>query len=53
VQNPWDQAELSLYRNGKAAEAVSGRLLVITTAPDETVTLVPKGQPLPDGMISE
>ena len=53
VQNPWDQAELSLYRNGKAAEAVSGRLLVITTAPDETVTLVPKEQPLPDRMISE
>jgi len=47
VQNPWDQAELSLYRNDKEAGTVSGRLLVITTTAGETVTLVPKGASLP------
>ncbi len=48
VQNPWDKAELSLYRNGKEAGTVSGRLLVITTTAGETLTLVLKGAPLPE-----
>jgi hypothetical protein len=47
VNNPWDQAELSLYRNGKEAGTVSGQLLVIATTAGDAVTLVPKGQPLP------
>ena len=47
VRNPWHQTELSLYRNGKESGTVSGPLLVITTTAGDTVTLVPKGQPLP------
>jgi hypothetical protein len=47
VQNPWDEAAVSLYRNGKEAETISGKLLVIPTETGETVTLVLKGQPLP------
>jgi hypothetical protein len=53
VQNPWDTAALSLYRNGQKAETVSGKLLVIATAPGETVTLVAKGQPLPPKKVLE
>jgi hypothetical protein len=48
VQNPWDQAELTLFRNGREAGTVSGRLLVIPTTADEAVTLVPRGTPLPE-----
>jgi hypothetical protein len=47
LQNPWGEAELSLYRNGRSPEAVSGRLLMIATVAGETVTLVPQGQSLP------
>jgi len=46
MKNPWDEAELSLYRNGRAAAVVAGSLLVIPTAAGETVTLVPKGDSL-------
>lgn len=47
VENPWDQAEVSLYRDGKEAAIVSGRLLVIPTAIGERIYLVPKGAVLP------
>jgi hypothetical protein len=46
VHNPWDDATLSVYRNGKASETISGNLLVIPTDAGETVAIVPKGQPL-------
>jgi len=46
VQNPWNEAPVSLYRNGKETETIDGKLLVIATTAGETVTLVPKGQPL-------
>jgi hypothetical protein len=48
VQNPWREAPLSLYRNGKEMETVAGKLLVIATAPGERIDLVPKGEPLPE-----
>ena len=51
VHNPWDETPVTLYRDGKEAETISGQLLVIPTAPGEIVTLVPKGQPLPEKMI--
>jgi hypothetical protein len=53
VQNPWNHASLSLYQNGKTAETISGPLLVIHTTPGETVTMVPKGQPLPEKVFVE
>ena len=46
VQNPWNDAPISLYRNGKETETLSGKLLVIPTAAGETVALAPKGRRL-------
>jgi hypothetical protein len=46
VQNPWPGAEVTLYRNGKPAGTISGKLLVFFTVVGETVTMVPKGKPL-------
>lgn len=48
VHNPWGEAPVSVYRNGKESESVSGPLLTIATSVDETFTLVPKGKPMPD-----
>jgi hypothetical protein len=53
VSNPWGEAPVSLYRNGKESESVSGPLLTVATSVDETVTLVPKGKPLPAAMTIE
>lgn len=53
VQNPWGEAALTLQRAGKAAQEVSGQLLVIDTAPGETLTLVPQGQPIPHRVVPE
>jgi hypothetical protein len=53
VQNPWDEAAVSLYRNGKEAETISGKLLAIPTEAGETVTLVPKGRALPKKVVIE
>jgi Glycosyl hydrolase family 95 catalytic domain/Glycoside hydrolase family 95, C-terminal domain len=46
VENPWPGDEITLYRNGKAAENISGKLLEFSTAAGETVTLASKGKPL-------
>ena len=43
LRNPWPDAALTLYRNGKKAEDLSGALLKIPTAKDEMVTVVPQG----------
>jgi len=43
LQNPWPDGDATLYRNGKAAEGVSGRWLTLSTAAGERVALVPKG----------
>jgi hypothetical protein len=53
VQNPWNETPVTLYRDSKQAETISGQLLVIPTTPGETVILVPKGQPLPEKIIIE
>jgi hypothetical protein len=44
MQNPWPAGDLTVYRNGQAAEAVSGRLLILSTTAGERLALVPKGQ---------
>ena len=46
VQNPWPGVDVTVYRNGKQAENISGGLLAISTAKGERVTLVPKGNAL-------
>ncbi|MGA9406140.1 MAG: DUF5703 domain-containing protein [Bacteroidota bacterium] len=43
VQNPWPGTELIIYRNGKKAENISGKLLVINTEQREIIILMPKG----------
>ncbi len=44
VQNPWPDVEVTLHRNGKAAESISGKLLEFSTAVGEMITLAPKGK---------
>jgi hypothetical protein len=46
LRNPWPDAELTLYRNGRKAEDLSpdlSGLLKFPTARGETITVVPKG----------
>ncbi len=43
LANPWSQSDVTLYRNGKKAEDLSGATLVFPTGRDETVVVVPKG----------
>jgi len=48
LHNPWGEGAVTLYRNGKKAEDISGALLVFPTAKGESVTLLPQGStPVP------
>jgi hypothetical protein len=42
LQNPWPDTEATVYRNGKAAERLSGKFLTVSTTAGERVALVPK-----------
>jgi hypothetical protein len=44
LQNPWRDGNATVYRNGKAAEGVSGKLLTLLTTTGEHLVLVPKGK---------
>jgi hypothetical protein len=44
LQNPWPDTEATVYRNGKAAESVTGKLLSLSTTAAERLTLAPKGK---------
>jgi hypothetical protein len=46
LRNPWPDATLTLYRNGKKAEDLSGSLAAFQTTRGETVIVVPKGSTL-------
>jgi hypothetical protein len=46
VQNPWPGREITLSRNGKAAENISGAVLALSTVAGETVLLKPDGKPM-------
>ena len=48
IQNPWEGKELTVYRNGKRSNNMSGQLLTLPSKLGEIITLVPKGMPLPD-----
>ena len=43
LRNPWPNKTVTLYRNGRKAEGLSGPLLVFSTAKGETITVVLKG----------
>jgi len=47
LQNPWGNAEVTLYRNGARAEDLRGETLSFTTGKDETIVIVPKGSEPP------
>lgn len=48
LRNPWLDAALALYRNGKKAEDLSGSLLAFPMARGEIVTVIPQSStPLP------
>jgi hypothetical protein len=44
LQNPWPDGDAAVYRNGKAAEGVAGKLLTLSITSGERVALVPKGK---------
>lgn len=46
LKNPWGEAGVTLYRDAKAAEELSGNSLKLRTKQGETVTVVPRGAPL-------
>ncbi|HZP61326.1 MAG TPA: hypothetical protein VFB27_13475 [Opitutaceae bacterium] len=46
LTNPWGEAGVTVYRDGKSAETLSGKTLEIPTTKGETVTVVPQGQPM-------
>lgn len=43
LKNPWPDETVTLYRDGKQAEDVSGNTLKFSTTKNETIVLVPKG----------
>jgi hypothetical protein len=43
LQNPWADKNVTLHRNGKQAEDLSGSLLVFPTVKGETIVMVPQG----------
>ncbi len=48
LANPWGRSDVTLYRNGKKAEDLSGAMLVFPTGQDETIVVVPRGsEPAP------
>jgi hypothetical protein len=43
LKNPWPDTPVTLYRNGKKAEDLSGAPLAFSTAKSEMIVVVPKG----------
>jgi hypothetical protein len=46
LANPWGSREVTLYRNGRKAEDLSGETLAFLTAKGETTVVVPRGATL-------
>jgi hypothetical protein len=51
-KNPWPDTPVTLYRNGKKAEDLSGASLAFSTAKGETIVVVPKGATPPRKRVS-
>jgi hypothetical protein len=49
LQNPWGETAVTLYRNGKKAEDLSGTLIKFPTTKDEHIVMVP-GNSIPQKM---
>lgn len=43
LRNPWPQEDVTLYRDGKKAEDLTGQVLIFQTYEGETIVVVPKG----------
>jgi hypothetical protein len=43
LRNPWGEAGITLYRNGRKAGDLAGGLLVFGTAKEEDIVIAPKG----------
>jgi Glycosyl hydrolase family 95 catalytic domain/Domain of unknown function (DUF5703) len=43
LHNPWDDGSVTLYRNGKKSETLSGSILTFDTEKDEDIVVVKKG----------
>ena len=46
IKNPWNNKEITIYRDGKKSENIKGTLLKIQTNKGELVNMVPKGKRL-------
>ena len=44
LQNPWPDTEATVYRNGKAAESVTGKMLTLSTTAGERLAVAPEGK---------
>lgn len=44
VENPWGDSGVTLVRDGKAAENLTGRLIKFETRPNEKITIKPSGK---------
>jgi Glycosyl hydrolase family 95 catalytic domain/Domain of unknown function (DUF5703) len=45
LANPWNDAKVTLYRDGKPAETLSGETLTLVTKKGETLVAAPEGSP--------
>jgi hypothetical protein len=43
IRNPWPEAEVALFRNGKIDSTLSGELMDLKTSKNEHLVLLPKG----------
>jgi len=44
LANPWGASEITIYRNSRKSEDAGGSVLVLPTAKNETLIVLPKGQ---------
>jgi hypothetical protein len=52
LANPWGEAAVTIYRNGRKAEDASGAVVTVKTAKGETIVIVPQGgTPAPARML--
>jgi len=43
IQNPWQNKKITIYRNGKRSETLTGDLLSFPTKPGEFISVIPEG----------
>ena len=44
IVNPWSNKKITLYRDGKIAETITGNIITFATKAGELITIVPEGE---------